>query len=292
MPKVSIGLPVYNGEQFIRSAIDSVLKQTFLDYELIVSDNASTDSTQDIVEFYVNRDRRIRYYRNDRNFGAAYNYNRIVELAQGKYFKWLSHDDEIAPTYLARCVETLDQNHDAVLCYPKTVIIDEEGTKISKHTDGVDLRASSPRMRFRKFLRKPAGCNPVFGLMRKEVLSSSNLIGSYESSDYIMLAEMCLKGKVLEIPEPLFFRRNHPGMSRRKNRKGRELINWFDTNHSTFNTFPIVRLLVELIKAVKNSDISWNDRLLCYIEGLMAAPVLLHRALNWTFARSNHRRMY
>ena len=292
MTKVSIGLPVYNGEQFIRESIDSVLNQTFQDFELIISDNASTDNTPTIVDPYVKRDSRLQYYRNDKNFGAAYNYNRLVKMAQGEYFKWISHDDVIAPTYLERCVEILDHHDDVVLCYPKTVIIDEEGKKISDHFDGLELTLCHCRSRFRKFLRKPAGCNPVFGLMRTKALLSSSRIGSYAYSDYILLAEMCLKGKFWEIPESLFFRRNHQEMSRRKNRKGKELAFWFDTRRTTSNAFPLLKLLFELIKTVKNADISCNDKLLCYLVGLVCSPTLFFRTVDWWFARLDQSRMY
>ena len=127
MPRVSIGLPVYNGEKFIREAIDSIFSQTFEDFELIISDNGSTDRTQQICQAYAAQDLRIRYYRNKKNIGAARNYNLVFELASGEYFKWAAHDDLCAPEYLERCVEILDRDPDVVLCYPKTSIIDEHG---------------------------------------------------------------------------------------------------------------------------------------------------------------------
>ena len=107
MPRVSIGIPVYNGGRFIKEAIDSILAQTFEDFELILSDNASTDETEEICKEYATLDRRIRYYRNEENLGAAKNYNRVFELSNGEYFKWASHDDLCAPEYLERCIAAL-----------------------------------------------------------------------------------------------------------------------------------------------------------------------------------------
>src|SRR5436190_12174806 len=92
-PIVSIGLPVFNGERYLRQALDSLLGQDFQDFELIISDNASTDRTAEICRAYVAKDRRIRYYRNESNIGSAPNYRRVFELARGEFFKWCSHDD-------------------------------------------------------------------------------------------------------------------------------------------------------------------------------------------------------
>src|SRR3974377_1117825 len=101
VPKVSIGLPVYNGENYLRLAIDSILTQDYTDFELIISDNASADATQEICREYTARDCRIRYYRNKINIGASGNYNRVFELARGGLFKWAAHDDVHLPAFLS-----------------------------------------------------------------------------------------------------------------------------------------------------------------------------------------------
>ena len=96
-PRVSVGIPVFNGERFLAETIESILAQTFKDFEIVISDNASTDRTEEICRSYAARDPRIRYNRNDTNRGAAWNHNRVFELARGEYFKWQSHDDFCAP---------------------------------------------------------------------------------------------------------------------------------------------------------------------------------------------------
>ena len=103
-PRVSIGLPVYNGERYLAQALDSILAQDFVDFEIIISDNASSDSTQEICERYERLDRRITYSRLPENLGAAYNYNRLVGMSNGELFKWASHDDRIQPAFLSRRV--------------------------------------------------------------------------------------------------------------------------------------------------------------------------------------------
>jgi glycosyltransferase involved in cell wall biosynthesis len=118
-PRVSIGLPVYNGENYLAETLDSILAQTFTDFEVIISDNASTDRTETICRQYAAQDRRIRYLRNTSNLGAAKNYNRVFELSQGEYFKWNGHDDPLAPVFLERCVAVLDRHPGVVLCFAR-----------------------------------------------------------------------------------------------------------------------------------------------------------------------------
>ena len=125
-PTVSIGMPVYNGEKYLRQAISSILNQTYPDFELIISDNASTDETRQICLQYAARDRRIRYQCNPQNIGAAKNFNLVFKLASGKYFKWMAHDDTVTSDFLSKCVDILEQNLQVVLCHTRVRIIDAE----------------------------------------------------------------------------------------------------------------------------------------------------------------------
>src|SRR5262245_35151443 len=118
-PRVSVGLPVYNGERFVADAIDSILSQDFEDLELIISDNASEDATEEIARAYVEKDARARYVRNEVNVGAARNYNNLVDMARGEYFKWAAHDDQCAPGFVGRCVDVLDRDESVVLVFPR-----------------------------------------------------------------------------------------------------------------------------------------------------------------------------
>jgi glycosyltransferase involved in cell wall biosynthesis len=107
IPQVSIGMPVYNGEKYIRNALDSLLTQTFTDFELIISDNASTDNTQAISEEYVRRDPRVRYVRQQENKGAAVNFKFVLNSAQTDFFMWAAYDDLWAPDYLTDTMSLL-----------------------------------------------------------------------------------------------------------------------------------------------------------------------------------------
>jgi glycosyltransferase involved in cell wall biosynthesis len=127
-PKVSIGLPVWNGEEFLPKALDSLLGQTLADFELIISDNASTDATEAICKSYGDRDARIRYYRNDENIGLQGNTQRVLDLATAPLFMWACHDDVWDPSYLGKMVEQLDRDKSLVLAGSNAASIDERGT--------------------------------------------------------------------------------------------------------------------------------------------------------------------
>jgi glycosyltransferase involved in cell wall biosynthesis len=292
MPRVSVGLPVYNGERYLNDLLDSLLDQTYKDFEVVICDNASDDRTPEICESYVSENRYFRYYRNEKNLGAAYNFNRTFKLSSGEYFKWVAYDDLYAPTHLEKCLEILDQESSVVLSYPKTVIIDEKGKKLSDYEDRVNLRSPMPHKRLRQFLHKPPGCNPIFGLMRAEVLGETQLMGAYESSDYNLLVEMCLRGEFFEIPERLFYRRNHPGMSRRAGRVSRDFAIWLDSGYAGINAFPFLKVLFELFKCIRLAPLNHYQKFLCFSEVLGSSLTLSARTLQWLRARSNPKRLY
>ena len=108
-PRLSIGLPVYNGEDYLAESLEALLGQTYEDFELIISDNASTDGTTDICRRYARQDSRIRYFRQSRNLGCNPNHNFVIEQARGELFKLASDDDLYARDLLKRCVDVLDE---------------------------------------------------------------------------------------------------------------------------------------------------------------------------------------
>ncbi|NRB08622.1 MAG: glycosyltransferase [Richelia sp.] len=211
-PKVSIGLPVYNGENFIREAIDSILAQTFTDFELVISDNASTDNTEAICREYITKDSRIKYYKNKTNLGGAPNYNRTVELSNGEYFKWAAHDDVITPDFLSKCVDILDSNPDVVLCHSLVSYIDENSNFIGNYNVNLHTYSSRIQVRFHELLAKHL-CYPIFGLIRSSALKVTPPQGGYGAADAIFLLRLAMRGKFYEIPEYLFFSRSHPQQS-------------------------------------------------------------------------------
>lgn len=212
-PRVSIGVPVYNGERFLKQALDSLLAQSYVDFELIISDNASTDGTEEICRLYASADPRVRYFRNTRNTGVGCNFNRVFELARGEYFKWASADDVCGVEHLARCIEVLRHDSTVVLACSKTRFIDENGTSLDINDPGWDLRSESAHERLRYVIQAGHWVNPHYGLMRADALAKTRLMPSYPGGDYRLLAELSIRGKFFEIPEYLFFRRVHSGAS-------------------------------------------------------------------------------
>jgi glycosyltransferase involved in cell wall biosynthesis len=271
-PIVSVGLPVFNGEKYLEDALISILKQTYIDFELIISDNCSTDHTQNICQKYAALDRRIRYYRNDRNLGAPMNYNHAVKLSRGKYFKWASHDDLLAPEYLLKCVSILDKDSTIVLCHSKTARINEKGALAGNYDHKMRIDSQKMTERFRDLISiKTNPCWPIFGVMRKNILERTPLHGNYPGADGNLLAEIALYGRIFEIPEYLFFRRDHPQAYTRKycedhNYKSidhyRAQMAWWASDSLIDITF--LRNFNEFFKSVRRAPLKWSDRLLCY----------------------------
>jgi glycosyltransferase involved in cell wall biosynthesis len=209
-PPVSIGIPVYNGERYLALALDSHLRQTFTDFELILCDNASTDRTEEICRAYAARDPRIRYVRHESNLGAAKNYRLAFELSSGRYFKWATYDDLCAPEFLKRLVQVLDEEPSVVLAYARTKLIDESGQVTTQYEDNLHLASTRPSERFKQLLQQLRLCNALYGLIRADALRQTALLANFIASDIPLLAELTLYGKFWEIPEFLFFRRIHP----------------------------------------------------------------------------------
>jgi glycosyltransferase involved in cell wall biosynthesis len=277
MPRVSIGLPVYNGDRFLDEAMRSLLAQTYRDFEIIISDNGSTDRTEEICRRYAAEDNRIRYYRETTNQGASWNYNRVVQLATGEFFKWAAHDDLITPDYLAKCIAVLDRDPGVVLCCTDDQDIDEQGkyvdAKRHSHIPSAE-RGSAARvsLRFRRLIRDDYDCEQVFGLYRLDVLRKTKLILSYTDSDRTLLAETGLYGRLFEIQEPLFLHRQHGGSSCKANpitSGWHARISWFDPRLAGKALFSRWRQLREYAVAIVRSPIRIGEKVACFFWLLM-----------------------
>jgi glycosyltransferase involved in cell wall biosynthesis len=262
-PRVSIGLAVYNGERFLRKTLDALLAQTFTEFEIIICDNCSNDETEQICRSYAASDTRIQYHRNSTNIGAPRNFNLASTLSRGEYFKWSGADDLCAPTMIERCIETLDQRSDVVLCYPKTRLIDENDVPAEDYEDRLDLQLASPNWRLACLLSNIRMCNAVFGLIRTSVLKRTHLFGTYSNSDVAFLAELALHGRFVELPEPLFFRRSFE-LSAIKYHSPYERMVMFEPNGVGELSFPNWRLLIGFLSAIHRAPVGWVETLRCY----------------------------
>lgn len=270
-PRVSIGLPVYNGERFLAEAIDAVLNQTFRDLELIISDNASTDRTAEICRDYAAKDNRIRYYRNETNIGANPNFRRVFALSTAEYFKWVTHDDLQTLDFLEKTAAIMDRDPDVVLCYPRVMVIDEAGNTIKHRSYGLDTDPNllrRPQDRLGKILWINWGSPPIYGLMRSSILRKTPLLGTTYAADQILLAELALHGRFCELPEELLLHREHVYRSVHTNPSRRSLMEFQDPLNARGIVFPAWRVLRDYLASIWRAPLEWNARLACGVHML------------------------
>lgn len=282
--KVSIGMPIYNGEAFLRETLDAILAQTFSDFELIISDNASTDTTEQICQEYATKDRRICYFREGHNIGASANFNRVFQLASSQYFKWSAADDLHAPDFLAKCVEILDRDRSVVLCHSQVQIINEQGQFLHNYNLQLDTNLPEPQKRFHDLLSWHL-CYQIFGLVRSSTLKKTSLLGNYGHADGVLLASIGLQGKFYQIPEPLFFARKHPqqsmslffpdyltladndfALSANKIPDYHAYTVWFDPAKKGKIIFPHWRIFGEYCLCVWRASLSIPEKIRCYLS--------------------------
>jgi glycosyltransferase involved in cell wall biosynthesis len=226
MPKLSIGIPVFNGQEFLPELLDSLLAQTFRDFEILICDNASTDQTLEICREYEQRDSRIHYFHNSRNLGAVANFNRVFELSTAPLFKWAAHDDLYHDGYLAACVSLLEANPDTVLAHTDTAFINEKGELLhyEQETGSFVDRKTGRRYwtdvpglgdtpvavsRFWQVLTRAHLGTHMFGVVRREALRQTSLLLNFTGSNRAMLAELALLGRFRCADQPLFLTRYH-----------------------------------------------------------------------------------
>ncbi len=264
MPRLSIGLPVYNGEGYIGEAFEALLGQTYEDFELIVSDNASTDGTSEICLRYARQDQRIRYIRQEHNIGLMPNHTFLIQQARGELFKSAAHDDLYARDLLERCVQALDEDPDAVLAHAWTAVIDSAGRVVGTPGPGVGLDAPRAADRFRNVLYE--GCHDYeYAVIRTQALRRVKPQASYHLADRMFTTELALHGRFLQVEDWLYFRREHP---RGVPRKVRERCATLDPRRADRLRHPVVRLYGEYLwaygVAIRGAPLSTAERYECF----------------------------
>jgi glycosyltransferase involved in cell wall biosynthesis len=265
-PKVSIGLAVFNGEKYLRQAIESILAQTFSDFEIIISDNASTDGTADICQEYVALDSRIRYHRNATNIGGARNESLTFQLSKGQYFRNAAHDDILAPHLIEKCVEVLDRDPSIALCYSTIVKIDEQGQQIGVIEQDI-ATSNRPFDRFCDLASMNHGCEATYGLMRSSILQKTDLQLNYSDSDRTWLCEIGLYGKFYRIPEPLFYQRFHAEMSTEVYPDLIDRMAWFNPSDQEKINHDLEMAWVQLrhyFRIISRAPLTMSERAYCY----------------------------
>jgi glycosyltransferase involved in cell wall biosynthesis len=265
-PTVSIGMPVYNGANYLRRAVQSILTQDYEDFELIISDNASTDETESICREFAECDGRIRYFRNETNIGASQNYNKVFRLARGQFFKWAAHDDECYPTMLRRCVEVLERAPArVVMVYPLGELIDKQGKTLIPVLDRIECRDPRPHRRLAHLLWSVRDCDAIFGLFKTEYLKKTRLIDAFFAADIVLLGELAMLGEIWELNEVLFRLRAHRGRSVRSNATARARAVWYDpaAARQLFIVPERERMVWELCKSACRLSLPPAEKLRC-----------------------------
>ena len=274
---MSFGVPVYNGEAGIDAALESLRAQTFDDLEIIVSDNASTDGTEEICRNHARLDPRVRYVRNAKNVGVARNFNGLFRLASGRYFKWAPHDDVLAPEFLARCVDALDADPAVAIAVPAPRLIDEAGNPDDfeqRHRDSLTERGlryipfdaprhlgdGQPSERFSDIVLRKVWFYELFGLIRSDLLERTGLLRLFFGSCQVLLAELVLLGTVEQVPGELIFMR-YPTFKILDAK--RDMALKMDPEWSGRIFFPEVQIITEWLRVVRHSHLSPTEKARC-----------------------------
>jgi glycosyltransferase involved in cell wall biosynthesis len=299
MPRVSIGIPVYNGERYLAETLDSLLAQSFEHFEIVICDNASTDRTSEICQSYQAKDARVRYFRNDRNIGGAANFNRTFELSSAPLFHGGSCDDLYAPEFLERCVDALDRDSSVVLSHARTVMIDDWGQPFVWHperncyvdsygrsqgTSGDVVRpqpyhvaeSARPEVRLRDVLWVMGWALPLSGVIRSEALLRTSGHGNYYGADKVLLAELALQGRFYEVNEELFAKRLHQGCTHYKTSRERA-----EHEAGGPRSMPQLMMLRDYTKMAWAADLGVGQRLHCMVSivGIARRPDVWRRLL-------------
>ncbi len=195
VPIISIGMPVFNGAQFIQNALDSLLSQTVTDFELIISDNASTDETENICRKYAEQDSRIRYVRQPRNMGSAFNFKFVLDEARGEYFLWAACDDVRSPDFIEVNFRFLSEHPEFVSSTCPNGFDDrilDQQRLINFALDG------EPFERFVQFFNNCWASHGIFySLVKTEVLRGCEIVGqSFFASDWAIDLYLASKGQI------------------------------------------------------------------------------------------------
>lgn len=267
VPRLTIGLPVYNGEGYLAQSLDALLGQSFEDFELILADNASTDGTSDICQRYAKRDSRIRYHRQPTNLGLAPNHNFCLEQAAGDLFKWAAADDLYHRDLLLRCVEVLDERPEVVLAHSYTAMIDGTGTMYQANSYLLATSDARAPERFRSLLNDSGGDDDG-GIIRTEVLLRIARKDSYHHADRTIIAELALHGPFYQVPDWMYFRRDHPARAERAYPGVRARCANMDPRRANPWLNPVARLYAEYIWAyvrmIRDAPLTRAERRECY----------------------------
>jgi glycosyltransferase involved in cell wall biosynthesis len=281
-------MPAYNAARHIRAAIRSILAQSVTELELIIYDNASTDDTEALCREAAAGDPRVRYFRNERNLGAAENYNLTLRAARGRYFKWSSSNDLCHPDFLRACIAALESDADVVIAYPRTRLFIDDPEVGESYADHLGLESDDPGVRFIRFVDGVGLNNIMNGVCRTDVLRQVPPIRAHVGSDQVTFAAMTLRGKVVEVPEEYFYRRMDAESATRLG--GNEAVRrHYDPSGRKHMVFQLWRLYLEYMSAVISSPLSVRQRIPLAVS--MLRRIVWRRNKLWRDATASFRQL-
>jgi len=260
--KVIVGLPVYNGQKYLGAAIESHLSQSFGDFDLVISDNGSTDATPEICGNYARKDKRIKYLRSPENRGILWNHRRVFEAIESpnQYFRWAGADDIMEPGLLQAMVEVLNARPEVEAVVPDTKNIDDHGEIIGSMSRTLDLQSSDVFERAHAVLVANYQHVIAYGLLRASTLRLMRTRPDYIGWDPVFVWELALRGQMVQSAGPALLRRFHTGSISRV-KTGKEMRKWVEPNSKAGMNFPHWTWAYERARALIASPLSTRDRL-------------------------------
>lgn len=270
-PLVSIGMAIHNEDKYLNSALEAICSQDYPNIEIIISDNASTDKTDQICKIFKNKYSHIQYYRTNENIGAYANGCSVIEKSKGKYFMYAAGHDLWHPTFISKAVRIMEEDPDIVLCYARTMRIDSNGKSIGLAKNNWDLRRISSSNRVVHLVNNISGGDPCYGLVRLHVVKAfvTRNPDFVWGQDQVMLAYYSLLGTIAHIPEPLFYWRMTDNENMEIRKKSVPLDNVPHTGQRMLNMSmtELWRQMGEAtLQVINRSDLSMPEKLACKDE--------------------------
>jgi glycosyltransferase involved in cell wall biosynthesis len=278
-PLVSIGIPLYNDEDYVEESLKSLLNQTYKKFEIIISDDNSTDNSPDICKKYTKKDNRIKYFKNNKNLGEIDNFNQVIRLAKGKYFMWATGHDKWNKGYISKCIQKLEENPKASVCFSYRKYIDKDGDEIKLDKKKLNTLNNPKFIRFIKSIW--ILCDHVFyGVIKTDKLKKTRGYLYVLGPDHVLRTEMAFQGEFAQIEEELLYMRIH----REENQEEaelRRLTRWSKKKEMNFFYLYLPHLATVheySLAAIHNINYWWNKclyTLIAYLVGCIryAKPI-------------------
>jgi glycosyltransferase involved in cell wall biosynthesis len=269
-------MPAYNGGRYLARALDSLLNQDYPNWELVISDDRSTDETESVGRDYARRFEHIRYIRQESNLGEMANFNYALDQARGPYFMWAADHDLWDKTFISRCVSGLEANPAAVLAYPQCLLIDENDAVVEEMDDQIDVCQASALARYKHLIWRLAICNMIYGVARRDAMVATGGYLDVLGPDRLVLARLAMQGQIVRVGGHLFLRRRNRPPETDDEQRTRQLSDLNPVKAGERRAMPAAslnRALRDLhIRTIKDSNLSRRQKW----DGIVATLACFH----------------